>query len=144
MSGIYKLSSKHHTPSEKIQAAQSCLAAKPTISSGAMTATSIILSLLQKSASRLWLGGGTFGCTETQVHAKMVAKQPQTMSNSLRQLLISSQESTGARESRGRPCERLDLWERMWTPNNNRSIALPGSRVAGLLEECSDLRRQRI
>jgi hypothetical protein len=32
----------------------------------------------------------------------------------------------------------------MWTTNNNRSIALPGSKVSRLLEDSLDLRRQRI
>jgi hypothetical protein len=70
-----------------------CLAANPTMISGAMTAMSIIFSLRQKSASWLWFGEGTFGCTDTQVQAKIVARQPQMMSNNFRQLLISLQES---------------------------------------------------
>src|ERR1700761_5207715 len=119
-------------PFENFQAAKNCLAANPTTSSGAMTAmsinfsrrqidrratTSFHLSRGQNASGRVGLGGGTFGWADTQVHAKIVVRQPQTMSNSLRQLLMSSHDSEllGARRSRPSPCAGLALRESRWT-----------------------------
>lgn len=81
---------KYCVPLAKLRATLSCLAAKKTMSSGAMTAMIIMASLRRAALRGLWCGAGTFGCTETHVEAKMVARQSHTMSKSLRQLLMSS------------------------------------------------------
>jgi hypothetical protein len=92
-----------------------------------MTVMSIIFSLRQKSASQLWFGEGTFGCTDTQVQAKIVARQPQIMSNNFRQLLISSQDWESGADQLFRVCRTgtaLPFLESRWMRIRRRSIAV--------------------
>jgi hypothetical protein len=90
-----------------------------------MIPISIIFSLRQNNVSRVCSGGGTFGCTDTQVQAKIVARHPQTISNSFRQWLILSQESAGARVFRGSATgAALPFLVSRWTRKRRRSIVV--------------------
>lgn len=57
-----------------------CLIDHIRIISGAIRASSIIPIRLRRVVNRLSFGAGTFGCTDTHMQEKIVAKQLQTMS----------------------------------------------------------------
>jgi hypothetical protein len=109
---------------ENLQATRNWRAANPTITSGAISATSIIFSRRPnniklcnrfrvryarlsffKEALIGALGGGILGWTETQMHANIVTRQLQTIPYSVR--LLSLHMSEAARASKVWVCATL-------------------------------------